>query len=86
MSDSFVMYSEDEWSALYKNGKLAIVGDHYYANEYMLQYLKVDCREGDDFFLGGEPDYASVAENLADVEEYTKSIEQRGEESDATSY
>jgi hypothetical protein len=48
-----VIYQENEWSALYVEGKLDIVGDHYLIEERVYQFLEIDVRQSNSFMLGG---------------------------------
>ena len=73
MSDSFVMYSNGDWGAIYKNGELTYSGNTNYVSDSLLEYFGVDVRFGDEFLMGGN-DY--VAKNLPDIEEYKRSIEE----------
>lgn len=38
---NFVRYNDDEWSALYQDGELVVIGDSYLADSYIANYLKV---------------------------------------------
>lgn len=62
-----VRYSSDEWSALYVNGELAVVGDHYHSDEYLARMLEVEDRDSDDF-LDETGTYKGVAQTLAEAE------------------
>ena len=73
MSDKFVMYSDGERCALYRNGKLVAAGDHYYSYDYLLSYLEVDHRYSDDFLMGGRY-REDIPRNLSDVERYSESL------------
>lgn len=64
---SLVRYSWDEWSALYVNGELAVVGDHYHSDEYLARMLGVDERDTGDF-LDETGTYKGVAQTLAEAE------------------
>ena len=39
---NFVRYNDDEWSALYQDGKLVVIGDSYLSDYYLANYLKVE--------------------------------------------
>lgn len=69
---NFVRYSYRDWSALYQDGKLIVVGDQYLSDDYLAEFLKVDERHSDSYFLGQRHDYDSVAKTLVEVEEYEK--------------
>ena len=65
----------EEWSALYVDGKLAHVGDHYWVQEQLLYELGVEVISSDDFLRGGD-DRESVAQNLTELEAYSASREE----------
>jgi len=43
-----------EWSALYVDGKLDVIGDHYLADEHIRELCGVTVVESDDFLRGGD--------------------------------
>jgi hypothetical protein len=67
---SYVVYEGfDDWSALYVNGKLTLVGDHYLIDEKIRQIFNVETIQSDSFMRGG--DYASdVAPTIDDIRAY----------------
>lgn len=69
----FVRYELGEWSALYQDGKLVVVGDSYHSDEYLSQFLNVETRyNGDDVFLGKEAYRENVSLTLEKVEDFEK--------------
>lgn len=73
--DRYVLYRGDDWSALYKNGKLIrdTVGDSYHADEKIREILGVVTIDNDDFFLGGNR-REDVASSLDEIEEYNRKL------------
>jgi hypothetical protein len=67
---SYVVYEgSEDWSALYVNGKLALVSDHYLIDEKIRQIFNVETIQSDSFMRGG--DYASdVAPTIDDIRSY----------------
>lgn len=69
-SDIRVYRGSGEWSALYVNGALERVGDHYTIDERVYEMLDVHVEQSDDFMQGG--DYREdVAKTLDELEHYT---------------
>jgi len=66
----------DEWSALYVDGKLDTVGDHYHATERIEQLVGVKVIQNDDFLRGGNY-RADVAPTLEDLNLYVRERERR---------
>lgn len=60
---------DKEWSALYVDGKLAVVGDHYHADEKIAELLGVIEVQSDDFLRGGTH-YEDVANTLEELGAY----------------
>lgn len=73
----FVRYNDEEWSALYKDGKLVVVGDAYLSDEYLSNFLKVKELEGSDYFLGKEKILDSVAQTLEEIQDYLTGIQSK---------
>jgi len=69
MSELIILRGSQEWSALYVNGKLAHVGDHYGTDEEAMRLAGIECESTDDFMRGGHT-RADVAATLSEVEEY----------------
>ena len=67
----FVRYSDKTRSALYKDGKLVEIGEETECYHYLSGYLDIDERDSTDFYLGGVPQYRSVADTLEEIEAYT---------------
>lgn len=77
---SLIRYtSSGEWSALYVDGKLDRVSDHYLIDERIAQLAGVEERQSDDFLRGGDqrPD---VADTVEQAEEYATEREARNAE------
>ncbi len=74
----YVRYtSSSEWSALYVDGKLDRIGDHYLIEERIAELLGVEMREDaecNDFLRGGDgvarTGGPSPAQTLAEAEAY----------------
>ena len=60
----------DEWSALYIDGKLDKVGDHYLIDERIQELVGVEVFDSNDFLLGGDS-LSDVAETLEEIQKYT---------------
>lgn len=72
-----VKYSgSQEWSALYVDGKLDTVGDHYLISERLEDLLGVEVVESDAFMQGGH-DRIDVAPTLELARQYEKAQELR---------
>ena len=58
----------EEWSALYVDGKLDTVGDHYLADDRIRELAGVEVIHGDDFLRGGNQreDVAPTLEALCE--------------------
>lgn len=82
MSEKLIRYrGGDEWSALYVDGKLDRVGDHYWVEERIFELLGVEERYDDDF-MRGQDHREGVAQTLEEIEEYTVAQEALQEEAD----
>ena len=66
---NFVRYNNDEWSALYQDGKLVVIGDYYLSDYYLANYLKVEDIDSDDFLIGGST-RDQAAKTLQEIEDY----------------
>lgn len=67
-----VRYSgENDWSALYVDGKLERVGDHYLIDERISELLGVELEQNDDFMQGGK-NYEDVAQTLDEARTYER--------------
>lgn len=74
-----VLYEgSDEWSALYVDGTLDTVGDHYRSAERIQQLFEVVVIQSDDFLLGNQSATRDqVAKNLHIVNRYHRDLEDR---------
>ena len=79
---SYVVYeSSSDWSGLYEDGQLILVGDHYLIDEKLRSIFQVETVQSDDFFLGkANPKYNEVASSLEEVQAYAR----RRESNEAT--
>lgn len=59
----------NDWSALYVNGDLEIVGDHTQVDERISQICNVEEREG-DYFLMGSHNKKEAAQTIEQLEAY----------------
>ena len=71
-----------DWSALYVDGALDIVGDHYLIDERISQLFKVDERHSNDFLRGGN-NAADVPHSLEEVEVWTAEQEKASTQTEA---
>lgn len=67
--DDIEFHVEEEWTAVYLDGKLVTVGDSYYADEWLQKRCGV-VQVYDDAFMRGGTDYDSVAQTLQEIEDY----------------
>lgn len=63
------IHYEDEWAALYVDGKLDRVGDAYLAEERAFEILGVKIVQ-DDAFMRGQSQASGVAQTLDEVWKY----------------
>jgi hypothetical protein len=72
---------EGEWSALYVDGKLDRVGDHYLAEERVMELSGVTIVQDDAFLRGGDGvdrgDGKTVAQTLDEVNAYAAERSER---------
>jgi hypothetical protein len=59
----------EDWSALYVDGELDRVGDHYLIDERIQELYKVEDIRSDNFMRGGNYSH-NVARTLAEVDEW----------------
>lgn len=69
MSNVVVFSGSEDWSAVYLDGKLARVGDHYLIDEWLREHFEVATESSDDFMRGGDH-YEDVAQTLEDIKIY----------------
>lgn len=69
MTDSIEFHSSDEWTAVYLNGQLQRVGDHYLADEWLRSRVGV-VEVDDDAFMRGGDQRSGVAQTLDLVRDY----------------
>ena len=65
------VHEDEEWSALYVDGKLDRVGDHYLADERIRQLCGVRTVQ-DDAFMRGQSMRDGVAKTLDEVKAYAR--------------
>lgn len=66
-----VYEGSQEWSAVYVDGVLDRVGDHYLADERIRELFEVETIQSDDFMLGREGGREIVAKTLDDLNAYS---------------
>ena len=66
---NFVRYNDGEWSALYQDGELVVIGDSYLSDDYLANYLNVEDIYSDDFLRGGST-RDQAAKTLQEIEDY----------------
>jgi hypothetical protein len=70
------VHEEEEWSALYVDGRLALVGGGYLADERVRELVGVVTIQ-DDAFMRGQKCADGVAQTLEEVEAYRTERERR---------
>ena len=76
---TMVLYQgSGEWSALYVDGILDRVGDHYLADERIAELAGVEVIQSDAFLRGGES-RSDVAATLFEISQYSHDRAQRDE-------
>lgn len=73
---SVTIYEDEEWSAVYLDGKLQRVGDSYLADEWVRSHYGIETVQSADFLRGGTQ-RADVAPTLEALEEYRRDRESR---------
>lgn len=63
------VHEGDEWSALYVDGKLVVVGDHYLSVDRVYEMFGVKTVQ-DAGFLRGQSQRSGVAQTLEEIAEY----------------
>lgn len=71
MSAVVVYQGDGEWSAIYLDGKLQRVGDHYLADEWIREHFGVETVQSNDFFLGRGDQRRDVADTVEQIQAYT---------------
>lgn len=66
----------NDWSALYVDGDLEIVGDHTQVDERIAEICNVEVRIGDDFLMGGS-NRDRAAQTLEELETYQNRVSER---------
>ena len=72
--------SIEEWSALYVDGKLEVVGDSYLIDERLQQLVGVELKEG-NFLLGGDHS-SDVAKTSEEIDKYEVTRTERQQQAD----
>lgn len=71
MPDVKLYHGDNEWSALYIDGKLDRVGDHYLNEERIHAIFGVeDIYDEEEFWMRGDYTGSNVAESIEEIEEY----------------
>lgn len=74
----YVVYEDEEWAAVYKDGKLVRVGESYLADEYLRAEFGVETIVSDAFYLGVErPTREDVASTLTEIHAFEQASDQR---------
>ncbi len=60
---------DDDWSALYVDGKLEVAGDHYNIEDAISDIVGVEEIHSEDFLQGGNS-YDDVAKSLDEIHAY----------------
>lgn len=75
------LYKDEEWSALYVNGKLECVGDHYLADERLRAIMGVKEFDDNSFMRGGNH-REQVAQTVEELEAYQDERDAERQQSD----
>ena len=74
----FVRYMDDNGNtAMYLNGELEVTGDDTTCYLFLSDFFGIEERIGSEFYLGREQEPRNVAENLAEIYEYSISKKER---------
>lgn len=74
--EEYVVYeSAEDWSALYVNGKLDRVADHYLIDERLRELCSVTTIQSESFLKGGNT-YEDVARSLEEIEAWESEQEE----------
>lgn len=71
-----VFQGSQEWSAVYLDGELQKIGDHYTIDEWLRAHFNVITVQADDF-LRGQDTAEGSAQTLSEAIEYAKLREER---------
>lgn len=71
---NFVRYNVEEWSILYQDGKMVVVGDSNLSDEYLASFFNVEERNNENCFLGKELRYENVAQSLNEINGYEREL------------
>ena len=70
------VHEDEEWSAVYLDGKLVRVGDSYLADEWIRTRFGVKTVQ-DNAFMRGQTMSEGVAKTLDEVQDYAKARQER---------
>lgn len=76
-----VRYNDEEWSALYVDGKLDEVGDSYLIDDRIAELYGVETYSSDAFMRGGNT-REGVAKTLDELREWEQNRDARQQEAD----
>lgn len=79
--DIKVYQGSSDWSALYVEGKLVRVGDHYLIDEKIYDLLNIETISSDDFMRGGNQE-SDVAQTLEEIKAYEELLQAAEDEAD----
>lgn len=71
---NFVRYNVEEWSILYQDGKMVVVGGSNLSDEYLASFFNVEERNNENCFLGKELRYENVAQSLNEINGYEREL------------
>jgi hypothetical protein len=77
----YELHYEDEWAALYVDGKLVTVGDAYSSEEYAFSLLGVK-QVHDNAFMRGQNGRDGVAQTLDEAAVYRAGLDEKVAEAD----
>lgn len=63
----------NDWSALYVDGQLETVGDHYLVEERIAELCGIELREGDTFLLG-QHEKNKAAQTIEEIQDYEEQL------------
>lgn len=76
MPNLLIMRSQWDWSALYENGHLDLIGDHSVVDEIAMEKAGIEVETSDDFLLG-QKERSGAAQTLEEIKVYRANKEER---------
>lgn len=71
--DLTIYAGSEDWSALYLNGELKVIGDHYLVDEAIKNLIGANVIDSDSFLRGGN-DRESAAKSIAEISAYERKL------------